>query len=780
MARSFSTDKASTEAQQQYIHDIQVALVGTTQSMAKVAEARSKLPVASAAEASRKYRASVDFLSKFNQAINAGTGAAAVNALADLTIDKHTVFRADEAVLDKAQAAADANPNWRVGSPERNRAAWQQFAKVFNNPGAGARTLETVKAMEAAYGKPDDAVWASDSGVKAKIADAYAAATKEQSFQDIATGANDAILGAKALKEANGGKDVGEAEASKFLNNVTGSVRSAVGLQEQIAYARANANKEDELVGAMKSEYDKLDTEYDSLDQQRKDLLEQTHPESERDEAARIIALPRFQAWAEANGFHVGTVEPATPGQTYNAGVVTPAGVYIPGPDDYKALRFAERQMNKSPDEAHPFLHNAVQTTPTYGRVVVSLPGAPTKHADGEYHYIVNGDGTRKYITPEEQAQYVTAGVDVQAFHTTADAPPEHTEEIRGKMQAPWAGDPEGSIRISDRLYTADQLVSPPVVTSGGKDKPLKAFLKEYKQRRDTNVQTRQENASAEERVPFNAASWLAQTLTPAVQSVQDAKTDEERTRAAEMLRRAQEEAAQQVADMTGRDKADVMQEIRAGKDYNAYVETDREQLDSEAAAKDKILSKLIEQEQAQRVGTEQPSSFTPTSEFVRQPETMVPQTPAPVPSKADQRAALYAAGKNAKGGDLLYQTNAPAPRGLAGDTMPTKFDREDTAPKAAPGPKPTTPYEEQGLQASRARLPAAKADPTTGVRGVTASSQREADKLQAQEEQRAKLFVPSMKDVYDTRSTRSPEEQRAAYMRAAKGKDPYKEVLEQ
>ena len=105
---------------------------------------------------------------------------------------------------------------------------------------------------------------------------------------------------------------------------------------------------------------------------------------------------------------------------------------------------------------------------------------------------------------------------------------------------------------------------------------------------------------------------------------------------------------------------------------------------------------------------------------------------------------------------------------------MPTKFNREDTAPKAAPGPKPTTPYEDQGLQASRERLPAAKVEPTPGtVQGSDAAVRGEADRLR-KENQRAKLVVPSMKDIYDTRGSRSKEEQRAAYIKAAKGKDPY------
>ena len=793
MSRPISNEKAPTEAQMQYIHDLQVALNGAVQAEAKVAEAKSKLPVASAAEAGKRYRGYLSLLDGYNRAKLAGTGAAKIRAFSDIVVDRNETPGIDESLLkDIRNDTKAANPEALEGSPQWNRVAWAQYVKRAGAlPGFDKHLLPNVRMMEEDFGTLDEAIKsaASDSDTRAGLEKIKQVYEMNKAAEAVYNARTDLILQAKGLTQ--GGKDPSPAEVDTFLKSMS-AVDSAAGVATADKFVKDNVNKADELVGSMKDEYDSLTKTQEELAAYRKDLLAKTSPESERDEVARVLSRPKYQEWAKANGFDVGYVMPADPNKTYNAGELTTSGVYVPGPDDRKALQFALHQDDRY-GKSQPFLHNDVTTTPMHGRVTVYV-GGHTPHPDGQYHYTVN-EGQRVYHTAEEEQAMLTGGVPPEEFHKTAEVPAgQATEVIRGTLEAPYLRDPAGSVRISGRLYTKEQLAEPPHVTSGGEDKPLKKFLTEYKQRRDANVQTRQENAILNEKEPFNAASWLAQTLTPAVKSVQEAKTDEELARAAEMLRRRQEEAAQIVSDMTGRDKADVMQEIRAGKEYNAYVETNREQLDVEGSEKAKILMKMAAEERAQRLGTgaittpidqaelneDTPSSFIPTSQFVRQPETMVPQTPAPAPSKADQRAALYNAGKNAKGGDLLYQTNAPAPRGLAGDTMPTKFDREDTAPKAAPGPKPTTPYEDQGLQASRARLPAAKVEATPGtIQGEEAVLRTTADQLRVKDAQRPQLIVPTVKDVYATRGTRSKEDQREAYIQAVTtrrmlGKDPY------
>lgn len=114
---------------------------------------------------------------------------------------------------------------------------------------------------------------------------------------------------------------------------------------------------------------------------------------------ARLVGRPKFQEWAASNGLKVGTTRPADrlgdkdlPG--YDSATDT---VYVPGPDDERAVRVAMRQSTLRPER---------QILPRRGleaRRVLSVqvgepsPDAAKVNKDGRYRTI---DG--KYATDEE------------------------------------------------------------------------------------------------------------------------------------------------------------------------------------------------------------------------------------------------------------------------------------------------------------------------------------------------------------------------------------------
>lgn len=114
---------------------------------------------------------------------------------------------------------------------------------------------------------------------------------------------------------------------------------------------------------------------------------------------ARLVGRPKFQEWAASNGLKVGTTRPADrPGDKdlpgYDSATNT---VYVPGPDDERAVRVAMRQSTLRPER---------QILPRRGleaRRVLSVqvgepsPDAAKVNKDGKYRML---DG--QYVTDAE------------------------------------------------------------------------------------------------------------------------------------------------------------------------------------------------------------------------------------------------------------------------------------------------------------------------------------------------------------------------------------------
>lgn len=770
-----------------YMENLQKALG----AYADLATDRRMLVTTQAQQQGQNWRAAVSGLARYDSAINAGESAAAIRALTDMTLAPLMQKPIDRNLIDSIvqQVAAD-HEGVKPTDAVFKRAVWQQYAMRSASANMDPTTLGTIEALQNAYGDPfaEGALDASDQVAKDNLQRAFDFAAEQQKYVDMGRGMMQSQTAAKEwlAQNPNPPEDV----ANTFLHSLP-VTHAAAGIPEMLAYAQKNADRPVKLEGAAKE----LD---DQMKAAQELILSKATAETERDQRARIMALPKFQHWAEANGFHVGHVEPAEPGRDYGPNnVVTPVGVYVVGPDDEKALRFAERQIGKSPDAPHPFLHNQVKTTPTYGKVTVKREGAfepdtSYQHPDGKYYY-EEDKGVRTYKTPEEvaalrtQAQHDTVlakviaarpglseqdaeaatkallaaqpdrgraeadAVVTRAVHMGEEPPKKAlTETITGQFDAPWYGDPLGSVRLNGTLYAPEQLVGDPVVVGGGKDRPLKRYIEESKTLRKINTATRMENNALNEKVPFDAASWVAQTLHPPVKSVAEEQRNSARADAASVKERAANQTASEVADATGRDVQDVkkMQTIPQGG-MNPYVETNAEQLKNELA--------LNQQREVDRAKAEKEQNATraaiggpllpgergkvigpvDTSPDVRMPRgANVPDvTPA-----AQQREALVRGGPPSTKQAPSARARQEGVSVEVGNKVPdSTFKREDTAPKSPP------PWKESGKMSNGRPVMERDYGTKTSTQGLADSNLR---LPAAATSQRDTLITPTAKDV--------------------------------
>lgn len=777
MSTPFPVEPQADVAALERVKDLQNALGVVTQSITKNLESEGKLTRSSAEENGRNYRASVKAISDYVVAKNTGSAAAIVNSLADNVGNLQRSMSRDDDVLKAVAAAAHLESLGAVvgGDPTRNDAnynnkAWETYAQQEKNPGTkGVTTLNDYDNMVAAYGpRPKKLSAGFDSRDEHALDVIEKAVGEERAFVNANQAWAEAAVGAQAVVDAHAaaGTRVSEDEASRFLQNISKNIGSDADIARNLKYAKDHADKADQLVGANKEAWDKLEEERKAEVDIRTRLLAAANPETERDQVARILAKPKFQAWAAANGFHVGHIEPADPNKTYNTGEVTTSGVYVEGPDDRKALLFADHQREATPGTWHPFLHNAVKTSPVYGRIEVQRPGlekTALQHPDGMYYSITDSAGEQHFLTPAQRqqlldAQAATPGAPPVALQASAEGPRvDNTPEIvAGRFEAPKLSDPAGSVRVSGNLYVRNAQgklelaedrnghVSKPgmgehtdvTVTGGGKERPLHELFRELKSRRDANVANRMGDQTAREEVPFSLTNWLEQSLTPTYRTDAEKAAEVERQRVAGVQTREADRVATESADASGRPVEQIkkLTAVSQGELTNPYVETNREQLQNEAKDADKRQKDRWDaQQQAEDQAPEgsEPPSGAGAPLPVPRPQNVPDQTPGNFEA-AKQRALLLAQKKVIPQQDNSNVLATP-------EKIP--FVRENTAPND-----------------STVKL----SMPAKAESGPLASPQR------------AALVVPTASDAKEgvvARNAAQDAAQREAYMKAAKEK---------
>lgn len=152
------------------------------------------------------------------------------------------------------------------------------------------------------------------------------------------------------------------------------------------------------------STFMKEDAEYnrmgEDLDIIRKKLwAADSSAETYRESMARIVATPKFQAWAKDNGFTVGNAEVSEDGTVLS---------YVPGHDDEKAMMFISWQV-RHPD---PLIRD--HNTREWVKVERTVPG--TDHevmvnplANGKYAYVEDDEGKKQYLDQTQMNAYAEA-----------------------------------------------------------------------------------------------------------------------------------------------------------------------------------------------------------------------------------------------------------------------------------------------------------------------------------------------------------------------------------
>lgn len=386
------------------------ALSGLNTALATTAETQRKLVQGAADRASEEWQAAVKAVQTVQGAMHSGDYASARSSLVALAkiktyeapVDQDTMYRVQEAVAQNPSTAGRT-----LGDPEVSQAAWLHFLRMFPNATTNEATLGTMRAMEARYGKFNPAYVAQDSGLAATWADVQEKATRQ----------------ADALMMVRGYAEAAETAISGLPTDATpeqvrGALASIESRYSPGQLTPAMQALEDMVKRGPKTQY--MTPEERELYEGNKKAMASmqgriedpvkaaTGADTRRDRIAAIVATPEFQFWAERNGFDVGTVAPADKDATYSAGVVTPSGVYMPGPDDVRALVFAQQQMQRgkgAESQPHnPFLHRALNgERRTFGVVRVEQPKSQrpaewadsVRLADGSYAWAQDSTGER-------------------------------------------------------------------------------------------------------------------------------------------------------------------------------------------------------------------------------------------------------------------------------------------------------------------------------------------------------------------------------------------------
>lgn len=502
----------------------------------------------------QNWRTAAKAVSSWEAARRSGESKGMMDALVELTklplaqspVDMNTIQR----IEDKVRATL---PGVREDDRTFRRMMWQTFAEEFRTPEVNPNTLGTFQYIQDNYTWEDDFITERDA-----VWDKYQRITQMADIQsqhvERASAVREQALGLYEKTQGN------PEELQQYLNQFPLLGDSAT-MNEIERFARDKADVATQATGETKETLD-------AIRERRKQLQSgEAKGETERDMIARIIAKPGVQWWAEQNGFELGKVIPAEEGKDYPNGVKTPVGIYIPGPDDTEALKFADKQMARRADQDFwPWQHRRLRgERPVYGQVEVKRGSVSDAsfEVDGSY-YFQEADGKRKYYTPQEIADlrhaakeqgvsdreaYQALGVQVAKEGPTKDT----TQVVTGKMLAPRYGDPVGTVRMSTRdgevVFKPEDIVGEPLVTAGGGEpQTVGRFIEVLKGR----VATNREEKYREEGGPKPVAENLAATIAPDRYGRGDRQKAEDARYAGEMARRREQEAVELVEDTTG------------------------------------------------------------------------------------------------------------------------------------------------------------------------------------------------------------------------------------
>jgi hypothetical protein len=423
---------------------------------------------------SANWRAAVSAVGGLERAKQSGESAALIDAAVELAKIDLSSNPVDLSLMRKLEADTMAElPGQDPTSAAFRRSMWQRFAAASPGPEMDPKTLGNLEFMRAHYAWDDSFITPED-----KVAwEHYNRVVKQAEVQAAEV---ERMRGLKAqaqdlehwVREHPNAKPT---EVQSYMNTLD-IVGDSKAMRSIADYAQMMSNAAPTLSPDERQQFDENE-------KWRRQIMEgsdsDVSPESDRDRMARIIAKEKFQRWAHSNGFQVGHIEPADPNGNYGAGVVTPVGVYVPGPDDWKAIKFAEKQMGRKVSEDMPWQHHragGAEVAPTF--VEIKLKGGETwDHANQYDQYI------RSLLDQIGQPQTEENISRLKTEIPESEIPASEGNTIHGQLMASRVGDPEGSVRIKgyDKPFLQDDMVGEPMVTSGGGEaKSLRSVIQEH------------------------------------------------------------------------------------------------------------------------------------------------------------------------------------------------------------------------------------------------------------------------------------------------------------
>lgn len=513
---------------------------GVIAALGKLAGSRASMVTKLSGEAADNQRNLLDNITKFQTAQHSGEGAERMRStvkMAELVVNApidfaKAAYAPDVKLLADVQKAANPTGDSNTRDPLIARKAWETFyASPYSTPGSG-NLWGTYNEMVKLYGD-DNTPLAAEGGLEEKRQRVHAQLDSEKA------GAADWQSRYAALVDINGAweqflqrnpnldpnapatYDAFEADTgikdrlarvgdTKFIQQLQETVKNTDLGREDLYYTTAQAGlkeldaERDYLKGLLPGERDKEKAETE---------------DTERDLFAAWLKRPDVQWWAKENGFRLGTVkeidadlqkqidEGKLPGSVY-----TKYGVYVPGPDDLKARRFAARQLTRAPERnifraagigrggtrggpetmievevgADPSLYQGPNgkfyKDPADGLYVKAADvgkyaattarqyenGLIAQRPDGTYVWSTDGDtwspvdaaaGKKMYDASDVEVPGVVAGLEV-----TDQPPPKQL--LRGFRRSPTIRDVEGSVRLVNEETGKEEYITPDLIRS--------------------------------------------------------------------------------------------------------------------------------------------------------------------------------------------------------------------------------------------------------------------------------------------------------------------------
>lgn len=475
--RELNRQKAESALRKEEVETVVSALAKVMGAQAELAGVRAKT--------SQAFRtAALKAIGSIDQAAAQGSGAAYIRGMVELQklavespIDfAKTAYAKDPALLGKVLMAAPAVFG-KEADPQVNRRAWETF--LDNYPAASGNLLGSYEEMVKLYGPLERAeLDVGNPKLMERVNTLTDTLDTERKAAEDWRNRYGAVVNAPKTYDqwtSERGLDPTLDETyERYARDLGLDMRVPAYAPKQVQYLKGLVN--DDFTETIGTDIEQQGAHIEYL----KGLLNKESEKgqeswSERDILAAWLEKPQTQEWADRNGLRVGRVLPLTDelkkqieDGKYPGHVFVKSGIYVPGADDQKAFRMAEKQLKREPERnvgralgltlgSQTAIEIDMKPPPSKRPVSGysdSKDGIIVKLADGSLYQQADGYDEWKRIEalPEDAGEEkpLTGGQDILPVKT-----------FKGAYRKPRAGDPEGSYRFVDVATGREEIIVP-------------------------------------------------------------------------------------------------------------------------------------------------------------------------------------------------------------------------------------------------------------------------------------------------------------------------------